>query len=320
MAEFVAVREVGLRDGLQMVASVLPAERKLAWCRAELSAGVREMEVTSFVPPRVMPQFVDADEVGQGALALPELKASALVVNLKGAQRAFAAGFKHVGYVVSASEAHSRANARRSTDDAVAEFVRIREARDAHPGGAGIVLSVAIATAFGCTLQGPVAPARVVAVAETLLSGGAEEIMLADTVGYADPAGVGSLFRALSKVAGGTPLSAHFHDTRGLGLANVCAALEAGVRRFDASLGGLGGCPFAPGATGNIALEDTVFLLERLGFDTGIDLPALLALMPTVAAWLPGERFGGALARAGLPRTAPAPELVRDEARAGVCA
>ncbi|MFG1374290.1 hydroxymethylglutaryl-CoA lyase [Xanthobacter oligotrophicus] len=309
MAEYVAVREVGLRDGLQMVASVLPAEHKLAWCRAELAAGVREMEVTSFVPPKVVPQFVDADAVGRGALALPGLRASALVVNLKGAQRAFEAGFTLVGYVVSASEAHSLANARRTTDDAIAEYARIREARDARPDGTGIALSVAVATAFGCTMQGPVAVARVVEVAEALLSIGAEEIMLADTVGYADPAAVAVLFPAVAAVAGQVPLSAHFHDTRGLGLANVCAALEAGVRHFDASLGGLGGCPFAPGATGNIALEDTVFLLERLGFETGIDLPALLALRATVETWLPGERFGGALARAGLPRSAPAPAM-----------
>lgn len=306
MAERVAVREVGLRDGLQLVASVLPADKKLAWCAAAHAAGVAEVEVTSFVPPKVVPQFVDADEVGRGALAMPGLQASALVVNLKGALRAFEAGFTRVGYVLSASEAHSRANARRSTADAIAEYALIRAARDARPDGDRIALCVGIATAFGCTLQGPVAPARVVEVAAAVAAIGVEEILLADTVGYGDPAAVAALFPAVAAVAGPLPLSAHFHDTRGLGLANVCAALEAGVRRFDAALGGLGGCPFAPGATGNIALEDTVFLLERLGFATGIDLPALLALRATVETWLPGERFAGALARAGLPRSAPA--------------
>lgn len=320
MGDHVALREVGLRDGLQLVAAVLPVEKKLAWYVAETAAGVRDFEVTSFVPPAAVPQFVDADEVGRRALAVPGPVCSALVVNLRGAERAFDAGFTRLNYVVSASEAHSRANARRTTDEAIAEYARLRAARDARPNRDDITLSVGIATAFGCTLQGNVAPARVAEVAAAIAAVGVEEIMLADTVGYGDPAAVAALVPMVAAAVGGVPLAAHFHDTRGLGLANLCAALEAGIRRFDASLGGLGGCPFAPGATGNIAMEDTVFLLDRLGCPTGIDLAALLELRAIVESWLPDERFGGALARAGLPRTHPvrsdapaaAPDPTRD--------
>ncbi|WP_340110288.1 hydroxymethylglutaryl-CoA lyase [Pikeienuella sp. HZG-20] len=301
--EKAALREVGLRDGLQMVKTILPTERKLDWCRAARAAGVAEMEVTSFVPARVAPQFADASEIAAGALAAPGLFVSALAPNLKGAQRAFESGVHQVNYVLSASEAHNQANVRRTTDESLADFRRIVEERDARGLKGAVRIGAGIATSFGCTIQGAVPEARVVEIATALAEAGAEEITLADTVGYGDPAQVKRIFRAVAQAVGPTPLAAHFHDTRGLGVSNVYAALEAGVRRFDAALAGLGGCPFAPGATGNINSEDCCFLLESLGFETGIDIEALIALRAEVEGWLPGERFFGMVAAAGLPKT-----------------
>ncbi|MBX6425214.1 MAG: hydroxymethylglutaryl-CoA lyase [Variibacter sp.] len=303
MAETAQVREVGPRDGIQMVKTILSAEQKLAWIRKEAAAGVRHFEATSFVPPHVIAQFADAAEVARGALAIEGIEAAVLVPNLKGAQRAFDAGVPKVNYVLSASEAHNMANVRRTTDESIADFRRIIAERNARGLKDRVKVNAAIATAFGCTIQGEVPEKRVVAIAETLAAAGADEISLADTVGYANPAQVRRLFAAVAEVAGGVPLAAHFHDTRGLGLANVSAAVDVGVRRFDASLAGLGGCPFAPGATGNINTEDCVFLLESLGFDTGIDIEKLIAVRAEVEAWLPGERFFGMVARAGLPKT-----------------
>ena len=302
MAERVLLREVGLRDGLQLVSTVLDTERKLDWCRGAAAAGLAEIEATSFVPAHVIPQFADADAVAAGAAEVRDAQISALVVNLKGARRAFAAGLTKVNYVVSASEAHSLANARRSTDTALDEFDLIVAERAAQGLSDRVALGCGVATSFGCTLQGEVPEERVLAIVDRLAGAGVDEIMLADTVGYGDPARVRRLFEGAAGIAGSLPLAAHFHDTRGLGLANVVAALSAGVRRFDASLGGLGGCPFAPGATGNINTEDCAFMLEAMGFATGIDLGALLRLRQRVEAWLPEERFTGALARAGLPK------------------
>jgi hydroxymethylglutaryl-CoA lyase len=296
------VREVGLRDGLQLVKTILSAGQKLEWCRRTALAGVAEVEVTSFVPAKVVPQFVDADEVARGAVAIGGFTAAALVPNLKGAERAFAAGIPKVNYVLSASEAHNLANVRRSTQESLDDFVRITARRDEIAKGK-VSIGGGIATAFGCTIAGTVSEKRVVAIAEQLARAGADEIIVADTVGYANPAQVERVVRAVARAVGDVPVACHFHDTRGLGLANVVGAVNAGVRRFDASLGGLGGCPFAPGATGNIDTEDCVFLLESLGLQTGIDIEALLALRETVEGWLPGERFSGAIARAGLPKT-----------------
>lgn len=303
MTERVWVREVGLRDGLQMVKTMLPAKRKLEWLRGAVAAGVPELEITSFVPPSSIPQFADADAVAAGARAVAGATLSALVVNLKGAVRAFEAGFAKVNYVVSASEQHSLANARRSTDAALDEFDRIVAERAARGLAGTVELGCGIATAFGCTLQGEVPEERVVAVATRLRAAGVDEIMVADTVGYGNPAQVRRIFGLVRDAVPDRPVAAHFHDTRGLGLANVTAALAVGIRRFDASLAGLGGCPFAPGATGNINTEDCVFLLESMGLRTGIDLEALVALRSTVETWLPGERVSGSVVRAGLPKT-----------------
>jgi hydroxymethylglutaryl-CoA lyase len=285
-----------------MVKTILSGARKLAWCRGAAEAGIRDLEVTSFVPPKAVPQFADAEEVARGAVAMGGFRASALVPNLKGAERAFALDLPQVNYVLSASEEHNRANVRRSTQESLEDFARIVAARKER-AGTRMALGAGIATAFGCTIAGAVPEARVVEIAVQLAGMGADEIIVADTVGYGDPRQVRRLLTAVIAAVGPVPVACHFHDTRGLGLANVTAALETGVRAFDASLAGLGGCPFAPGATGNIDTEDTVFLLEQMGFDTGVDVEKLFALRCEVESWLPGERFSGAIARAGLPKT-----------------
>lgn len=306
MSEKAHLREVGLRDGLQLVGTILTTDQKLEWCRRELAAGVTDIEVTSFVPPRVVPQFADAADVAAGAVALmadhPAFVPAALVPNLKGAERAIDIGVPQINYVLSASEEHNLANVRRTTQESIDDFARIVAARNAS-GKMGIKVASGIATSFGCTISGRVDEGRVAEIAAQLIALGADELIVADTVGYGDPGQVRRIMSAVLKEAGAIPVACHFHDTRGLGLANVTAALDVGVRAFDASLGGLGGCPFAPGASGNIDSEDTAFLLESLGFDTGIDIGALVALRHTVETWLPGERFAGAIARAGLPRT-----------------
>ena len=264
MSQKAEVREVGLRDGLQLVKTILSTEQKLEWCRRTVQAGMPEIEVTSFVPVKVVPQFVDADDVARGAARMGGFTAAALVPNLKGAERGFETGVAKVNYVLSASEAHNLANVRRSTQDSLDDFARIVARRNEVAKGR-VSVAAGIATAFGCTISGPVSEKRVVTIAEQLARSGADEIIVADTVGYGNPAQVERIMRAVARTVGDVPVACHFHDTRGLGLANVVAALNAGVRRFDAALGGLGGCPFAPGATGNINTEDCVFLLESLG-------------------------------------------------------
>lgn len=302
MAERVTLREVGLRDGIQMAARFLPTERKREWAFRLRDAGLREIELTSFVPAKVVPQFADAAELARIVPELDGVVASALVPNLKGAENALAAGIRHLNFVLSISEAHSLANVRRTTDEAIAEFHRIAALKDS-VAGRDMVLGVGLATSFGCTLQGAVDPERVLEVARIVASAGADELIVADTVGYGNPAQVRDMLPPIIDIAAGRRVICHFHDTRGLGLANVAAALETGVRAFDSSLAGLGGCPFAPGATGNINTEDTAFMLESMGFATGIDIGALLDLRRDVESWLGDERYSGAIARAGLPKT-----------------
>ncbi len=302
MAEQVILREVGPRDGIQMAKRFLETERKLEWALRLEAAGIREIELTSFVPAKVVPQFADADELAKSLPQLGGVVVSALVPNLKGAERALAAGFTHINYVLSISEAHSQSNVRRSADEAIAEFDRIAALRQTEAGRA-MVLGVGLATAFGCTLQGHVESERVWQVARHVAAGGADELIVADTVGYGNPAQVKMLLPPIVEIAAGRRVICHFHDTRGLGLANVAAALDAGVRVFDSSLAGLGGCPFAPGATGNINTEDAAYMLESMGFSTGVDIAALLELRRDVESWLGDERYSGAIARAGLPKT-----------------
>ena len=295
------IREMGLRDGLQSIATILPTAQKLEWVRDAYDAGQREIEVGSFVPARLLPQLADTAEVLAFAQTLPGLKASVLVPNLKGAERAIECQAELMLVPLSASHAHSLANLRKTPDDVVAEIVRIRAARDA--AGSRTRIEVGISTAFGCTIQGHVAPSEVLRLVGAVLDAGVDCVSLADTVGYADPAMVRSLFAQVRAVAGDKLTAAHFHDTRGLGLANAYAALESGITRFDACLGGIGGCPHAPGASGNVTTEDLVYMLASMGIETGLDFDKLIALRAKLARWLQGETLHGALWRAGLPRT-----------------
>ena len=295
------IREVGLRDGLQSIATVMPTDRKRAWIAAAFDAGVREIEVGSFVRPRLLPQLADTAELVAYAKTLPGLFVSVLVPNLKGAQRALAAGADLLLVPLSASRAHSLANLRKTPDEVVAEVARMRAARDA--SGAKTLIEGGVGTAFGCTLQGRVEPDEVLRLVQALLDAGADRVSLADTVGFADPQSVATLFERARRIAGDRLWCAHFHDTRGLALANVYAALQVGIARFDASLGGIGGCPHAPGASGNASTEDLAFMLEAMGVDTGLDLEALLHLRGKVVGWLEGEQTHGSLWRAGLPKT-----------------
>ena len=298
----VDVHEVGTRDGLQSVPFFVPTEVKQHWCAAEAAAGVREIEVCSFVPVKLLPQFADCAEVARYALSLEGLTVAALIPNIKGAERGIELAVHKMNYVISVSESHNRANVRRSTEESAAEFERIVDLVRALPAQRRPRIVGGLATAFGCTIEGAVAESRVRELAARLARAGADELILADTVGYANPAAVRRLFGAVRADLGSLPLKAHFHDTRGLGLANVLGALDAGVRAFDASLGGLGGCPYAPGASGNICTEDLVFMLESMGLDTGIDVARLIALREEIAAALQDQPFHGAIARAGLPK------------------
>jgi hydroxymethylglutaryl-CoA lyase len=297
----VTVREVGLRDGLQSIARTLPTQQKIEWLRAAHAAGQREIEVGSFVPARLLPQLADTAQLVGEAKALPGLVTSVLVPNLKGAQAALDSGADAMLLPLSASQAHSLANLRKTPDEVVAELGRIRAERDAR--GSRCLLEVGISTAFGCTIQGHVDESEVVRLVQAVLDAGADRVGLADTVGYADPLQVTRLFQRCFAVAGDRLACGHFHDTRGLGMANVYAAWQTGVRRFDACLAGIGGCPHAPGASGNVATEDVAYLFQSMGVPTGLDFDALIALRTRVAQWLDGETLHGTLWRAGLPKT-----------------
>ena len=272
----VTVTEVGLRDGLQAIQAVMPTARKLEWVELAYDAGLRSIEAGSFVPPKLLPQLADTATVVQHALALPGLNVCALVPNLRGAEAALAAGAHEIVFPLSASAAHSRANIRKTPEEAIAELGRICAARDAAPARSQVIAG--ISTAFGCTMQGDVPEDDVERMAVAAAEAGADAIGLGDTTGYANPAQVRRLFRRLRAAVGDRVSGAHFHDTRGLALANVVAALDCGIRNFDSSLAGLGGCPHAPGATGNVATEDLVFMLESMGLATGIDVEKLVAL------------------------------------------
>jgi hydroxymethylglutaryl-CoA lyase len=295
MPESITLREVGLRDGLQSIARVLPTAAKLQWLREAHGAGLREIEVGSFVPARLLPQLADTAELVDFAKTLPGLVVSVLVPNLKGAQRAIESGAHAMLLPLSASHAHSLANLRKAPDEVVRDIAAIRAAR--------CLIEVGMSTAFGCTIQGRVDPAEVLRLMQAVLDAGADRVGLADTVGYADPQQVERLFEQGFRVAGDKLACGHFHDTRGLGMANVYAAWLVGVRRFDACLAGIGGCPHAPGASGNVATEDVAYLFASMGQPTGVDFDALLSLRARVAQWLDGETLHGTLWRAGLPKT-----------------
>lgn len=299
----ILVSEVGPRDGLQSIARAMPTPAKHRWIRALAAAGLREIEVASFVPAKLLPQMADAAEVVREAARIPGLTVLALAPNLRGAQDAIAAGAHKVTLPVSASEAHSRANVRMSCEEAIAQVARVCEYRASLPAERRPGVEVGISTAFGCTLQGEVSEGWVMELAGRLVEAGADSVGLSDTVGYANPAQVKRLFARLIREIGTKAGGAHLHNTRGQGLANVVAALDAGVTTFDASQGGIGGCPHAPGASGNIVTEDLVFLLESMGLDTGIDIGALLRAREALAEGLPGEPLYGHVPDAGLPKT-----------------
>ena len=300
------VREVGLRDGLQSIARTLPTAHKLQWIQGAYDAGIREIEVGSFVPPKLLPQLADTAELVAFAKTLLGLVVSVLVPNLKGAERAMDSGADWMLLPLSASHAHSLANLRKAPDDVVAEIGALVEARRAR--GSAIRIEVGMSTAFGCTIQGQVEVDEVLRLLKDVLAQGVDRVGLADTVGYADPRQVGELFAKAREVAGDKLGCGHFHDTRGLGLANVMAALQAGETRFDACLAGIGGCPHAPGASGNVATEDLAYLMASMGIDTGINFGKLMALRAQVAQWLAGECLHGSIAQAGLPKTLRTPQ------------
>ena len=295
----VTIREVGLRDGLQSIARTLPTAQKLQWIQGAYEAGIREIEVGSFVPPKLLPQLADTAELVAFAKTLPGLVVSVLVPNLKGAERAMDSGADWMLLPLSASHAHSLANLRKTPDEVVAEIAAMVQARRAR--GSDIRIEVGMSTAFGCTIQGEVAQDEVLRLLQAVLAQGVDRVGLADTVGYADPRQVSDLFARAREAAGDKLACGHFHDTRGLGLANVMAALQTGETRFDACLAGIGGCPHAPGASGNVASEDLAYLMASMGIATGIDFDKLMALRQQVAAWLAGECLHGSIAQAGLP-------------------
>ncbi|HEX6703275.1 MAG TPA: hydroxymethylglutaryl-CoA lyase [Albitalea sp.] len=296
----VLISEVGPRDGLQSVSRTMPTDAKRRWISALHAAGLREIEVCSFVPARLLPQMADAAEVVAHALTLPGLTVMALVPNLRGAEAALAAGVHKLTIPVSASAAHSLANVRKTREEMVGEVARIVALRNER--APQVKIEAGISTAFGCTLQGLVPEDEVIRLAEQLVAAGVDETGLSDTTGHANPAQVQRLFRRLGTAVGDHAGAAHLHNTRGLGLANCLAAFEVGVSTFDASLGGLGGCPYAPGASGNVVTEDLVFMFEAMGVKTGVDLDKLIAAREPLKAGLPGEPLYGMTPDAGVPK------------------
>ena len=297
----ITVGEVGPRDGLQSIKAIMPTEAKHRWIEALAAAGLREIEVGSFVSPKLLPQMADAAEVVHRARQIPGLDVLALAPNLKYATLAIAAGAHKVTMPVSASRTHSQRNIHMTPEQAIEQVRLVCELRDSSALPRPQI-EVGISTAFGCTIEGPVSEDWVMQMALMLVAAGADSIGLSDGSGYANPAQVRRMFTRLKREIGNKSGAAHLHNTRGQGLANVVAALDAGVTTFDASQGGLGGCPYAPGATGNIVTEDLVFLLEAMGLRTGIDIDRLLAARAVLATALPGEPLYGYVVDAGVPK------------------
>ncbi|WP_191576881.1 hydroxymethylglutaryl-CoA lyase [Achromobacter insolitus] len=301
MNQEVRLCEVGPRDGLQMAKGMMAGADKLRWIRQLADAGLREIEVGSFVSPRLVPQMADTGDILPEVLKIDGLTVCALACNLKGAIAAYEAGAHVLAFPVSVSDTHSRANVGKGTDAqvdmlaAIVDWVRSQ----ARP----MRIDAAVATAFGCSMEGEVPVRRVAEVAAAVARVGADEIALADTVGYAHPGRVREAVRAAQDAVGMRLTKLHLHDTMGLGLANALAGLDEGIRAFDSCLGGLGGCPFAPGASGNIVTEDLVFMLESMGYRTGVDLSRLLAARPLLAESLPQETLRSGVAAAGIPGT-----------------
>lgn len=293
----ILVSEVGPRDGLQSIKQIMPLEAKQRWIAAEAAAGVREIEVGSFVPPSLLPQMADTARLVAFARTIPGLRVVALVPNAKGAALAVDAGVHAISMPLSVSESHSIRNVRkdhRAMLADIAESARIAQAARVH-------FAVGLSTAFGCTIEGAISEDQVVRLAVAAVEAGAQELSLSDTTGYADPAQVRRLTRKVKAAVGAEMLTTlHLHNTRGLGLANALAGLEEGITTFDASLAGLGGCPFAPGASGNLVTEDLVLMMNAMGLRTGIDLDRLLQVRKILQEALPDEPLYGFTHAAGL--------------------
>ena len=298
----VLISEVGPRDGLQSIQAIMPLAAKKAWITAEAAAGVTEIEVGSFVSAKLLPQLADTADVVAFAKTIPGLTVAVLVPNARGAEAAIAAGADKVTLPLSVSETHSLANLRRTHAQTLAEAKAIGAMISALPFDIRPHFEGSLSTVFGCTLEGAVSDQRVARLAGGLMEAGCDEVGLSDTSGYADPRAVRHLIGLVRSIVGPQALTGiHLHNTRGLGLANVLAALDCGLTTFDASLGGLGGCPFAPGASGNIVTEDLVFMLEAMGLRTGVDLEKLIAVRSILATALPDEQLYGFLPDAGPP-------------------
>lgn len=302
MSEFVSICDVGPRDGLQIAKTRMTTDDKVTWIASLAAAGIPEVEVGSYVPPRVIPQLSDTAEIVSRVLAeIPGLVVQALAPNLRGAQNAFNGGVHKISMPISVSEGHSRANLNRSPADSIAMMKDVMawiKAQDRH-----VPVIVGASTAFGCSIDGVVTTKQTVALCKGLADAGVEHIMLADTVGYAHPAQVREVVRAVRSEIGPVVYGLHLHDTCGMGIANALAGLEEGIRAFDSCLAGLGGCPYAPGASGNVVTEDLVFMLESMGFRTGIDLEKLFVSRDVLHAGLPAEPLSGQLAKARIPPT-----------------
>ncbi len=299
----VLVSEVGPRDGLQSLDTIMSTDAKKRWIKAEAAAGVREIEVGSFVPAKLLPQMADTGEIVKYAKTIPGLTVTALVPNFIGAKNAIKAGVDKMCLPLSVSETHSRSNLRKSHSEVLGEIENIVQYINSLEATKRPEFAGNLATAFGCTLEGPVSEKTVLSLAGQLMELGCDEVGLSDTTGYANPAQIKRLIRLVKKEVGNDRLtSIHLHNTRGLGLANALAALEEGITTLDSSLGGIGGCPFAPGASGNIVTEDLVFMLDSMGLRTGIDLEALIEVNRMVKQSLPKEELYGFTVDSGLPK------------------
>ncbi len=298
----IEVSEVGPRDGLQSISQIMPTESKKRWIEALALAGIPEIEVGSFVPARIFPQLADTMEVAKFAKTIEGLKVAALVPNLKGAENAILAGVNKLTIPLSVSETHSMRNVNRTHEQMLDEVKRIVVLIRDLPIDERPLIEGALSTAFGCTIEGSISEDRVVELAEALMEAGCSEVGLSDTTGYANPVQVKRLIGKVWDAIGRDHLTGiHLHNTRGQGLANVLAAVEVGLTTVDSSMGGIGGCPAAPGASGNIVTEDLVFLLEAMGLKTGIDFDKLLDARDVVARALPDVELYGFTPNAGLP-------------------
>lgn len=300
MPNFIHIREVGLRDGLQLISTRLDTKTKQNWFKKQIEVGFKEIEITSMVPEKILPQFSDAVSLINFANNFSECVSCVLVPNLKGSELAFKANAKKIIFVVSASEEHNLANVKMTVEQSLQQLKAIMLLKSSINESDKIKVIGSISTSFGCSISGEVSETKVLNIIEKMLEIGVDEISIADTVGYANPRYVSSLIKKVIKLTQSVPIIGHFHDTRGFGLANLVAAVDEGVTKFDSSLRGLGGCPYAPGASGNIATEDCANLLQEMGYNTGINLNKLADLCELLESWFPNERLYGKMTKLNL--------------------